>query len=213
MCRYNLTGLPREHRCPECGFEYTATMRVWQTAPFSRSESITAILFGPGLAVLILIAVRLAGSPGFPTGSLLVLLAVIGLTPLIGMTIRMRSTRAFITLDKDRLVLRSMLGRVRTFAWSELWIPDPDRWMMRPPSNSPVQTRGWLSKWRDLTRWRSNECYYIYRRVSTASGMRYRRITLPVLHANYAGRCSLHRELYDEWSRTQRSESTTPSPS
>ncbi|MDO8630648.1 MAG: hypothetical protein Q7R41_09140 [Phycisphaerales bacterium] len=30
VCRYDLTGLPRNHRCPECGFEYDETMRVWR---------------------------------------------------------------------------------------------------------------------------------------------------------------------------------------
>ncbi len=29
ICRYDLTGLPKNHRCPECGFEYDETMRVW----------------------------------------------------------------------------------------------------------------------------------------------------------------------------------------
>ena len=31
ICRYDLTGLPANHRCPECGFEYDETMRTWQT--------------------------------------------------------------------------------------------------------------------------------------------------------------------------------------
>jgi len=31
VCRYNLTGLPKNHRCPECGFEYDETMVVWKT--------------------------------------------------------------------------------------------------------------------------------------------------------------------------------------
>ena len=29
VCRYDLTGLPTNHRCPECGFEYDETMRIW----------------------------------------------------------------------------------------------------------------------------------------------------------------------------------------
>jgi hypothetical protein len=31
VCRYDLTGLPKNHRCPECGFEYDETMVVWNT--------------------------------------------------------------------------------------------------------------------------------------------------------------------------------------
>ena len=29
VCLYDLTGLPSNHRCPECGFEYDETTRVW----------------------------------------------------------------------------------------------------------------------------------------------------------------------------------------
>lgn len=29
-CRYDLTGLPSNHRCPECGLEYGDTLRVWR---------------------------------------------------------------------------------------------------------------------------------------------------------------------------------------
>jgi len=30
VCRYDLAGLPKNHRCPECGFENDETMQVWQ---------------------------------------------------------------------------------------------------------------------------------------------------------------------------------------
>ncbi|MEK7710387.1 MAG: hypothetical protein AAB341_00690 [Planctomycetota bacterium] len=30
VCRYDLTGLPKDHTCPECGFEYDETMRLWR---------------------------------------------------------------------------------------------------------------------------------------------------------------------------------------
>ena len=33
LCRYALRGLPREYRCPECGFLYDAQTRVWRAFP------------------------------------------------------------------------------------------------------------------------------------------------------------------------------------
>lgn len=36
VCRYSLTGLPRNHRCPECGFEYDQTTVVWRPPVFPR---------------------------------------------------------------------------------------------------------------------------------------------------------------------------------
>jgi hypothetical protein len=32
MCAYSLTGLPEDHVCPECGFAYDETMRIWRAA-------------------------------------------------------------------------------------------------------------------------------------------------------------------------------------
>lgn len=33
VCKYDLTGLPLEHRCPECGFEYDEHTWVWRRPP------------------------------------------------------------------------------------------------------------------------------------------------------------------------------------
>ena len=33
LCRYGLTALPEDYHCPECGFEYDASMRVWIARP------------------------------------------------------------------------------------------------------------------------------------------------------------------------------------
>ncbi len=36
MCAYSLTGLPENHVCPECGFAYDESMRIWRAvrAPY-----------------------------------------------------------------------------------------------------------------------------------------------------------------------------------
>jgi len=45
VCRNDLTGLPKNHRCPECGFEYEETMRVWVAPDRSRAAALSVILY------------------------------------------------------------------------------------------------------------------------------------------------------------------------
>ena len=37
VCRYDLRGLPTEHRCPECGMAYDSTMRIWREGVSNRA--------------------------------------------------------------------------------------------------------------------------------------------------------------------------------
>lgn len=54
VCRYSLDGLPRNYHCPECGFEYEETMRVW-VARTSRIFKILLFGVGPVLGVICVI--------------------------------------------------------------------------------------------------------------------------------------------------------------
>lgn len=49
-CSYDLTGLPQEHQCPECGLSYDGHSRAW-TLPFSPTR--LAFLLLIGLPILI----------------------------------------------------------------------------------------------------------------------------------------------------------------
>ncbi len=44
MCNYSLAGLPRDYQCPECGFLYDQSMRIWR----GRSVWVYALLAGSG---------------------------------------------------------------------------------------------------------------------------------------------------------------------
>lgn len=46
VCAYSLHGLPRKHRCPECGFAYDHSTCVWQERGRGRFAGLSVILFG-----------------------------------------------------------------------------------------------------------------------------------------------------------------------
>ncbi len=46
-CEYSLAGLPRKHRCPECGLEYDEHTRVWEVRkPWALRGVLLLVLFG-----------------------------------------------------------------------------------------------------------------------------------------------------------------------
>lgn len=60
ICRYDLPGLPPNHRCPECGFEYDESMRIWRPGRTLRQfPAIPLLVMGlvftlvPALALII----------------------------------------------------------------------------------------------------------------------------------------------------------------
>ena len=54
-CGYNLTGLPPQHRCPECGLKYDKQLPCW------RPHQKWLWLVIPGVALLVLMAIKPAG--------------------------------------------------------------------------------------------------------------------------------------------------------
>ena len=58
-CRYSLAGLPAVHACPECGFEFDATMTcldVW----VSDEEPKILTLLGNGISTIVFVLFSLA---------------------------------------------------------------------------------------------------------------------------------------------------------
>ncbi len=39
VCRYDLRGLPAEHRCPECGMAYDSTVQIWREGVSNRARA------------------------------------------------------------------------------------------------------------------------------------------------------------------------------
>ncbi|MBN2562308.1 MAG: hypothetical protein JXQ75_15390 [Phycisphaerae bacterium] len=47
VCEYPLIGLPRRHRCPECGFEYDEHTRIWQARrPWRLWKAVSLLMNG-----------------------------------------------------------------------------------------------------------------------------------------------------------------------
>ncbi|HEY3245722.1 MAG TPA: hypothetical protein VGM03_20445 [Phycisphaerae bacterium] len=80
ICGYSLRGLPRRHRCPECGFEYDECMFVLEFRDPRRLDSLlTKGLFVSFVALLALLMVlrllgRLAGGGWIGVASVFVLI-------------------------------------------------------------------------------------------------------------------------------------------
>ncbi len=124
-CHYDLTGLPKTHRCPECGFEYDETMRVLWT-PDRRArwlfviEIILLALFAPQF-----VALSLKGFDGWQ--------AYCGVAWLVGVAFyvpllwRARRTRAFVLVGAEGLCYRAWLSRVERIPWQSVRYPGETR--------------------------------------------------------------------------------------
>jgi len=128
VCRYDLSGLPAEHRCPECGFEYDKTMRAWDPPPIRwrlHAVLILLVLF-LGLPVLDRLFLGL-GRPLF-AGKFGSLLLFIWTAPLLSGAVfvfrRLRGQRSVVLTDRG-LLLVGPSRCLTTLAWHHVWVPKP----------------------------------------------------------------------------------------
>lgn len=141
VCRYDLTGLPAHHRCPECGFEYDETKVVWYG---SRKWWITTILWFSLLWVLAGVVVCFSSliQPPIPPRERIVPI-LFGFAA-AWMVAEWHWSRPFVAMTKRGLVYRDR-GRhnTKTIGWSAFWMPAPGTRMAIPPwqaSAAPVPT-------------------------------------------------------------------------
>ncbi len=120
VCRYNLTGLPKNHTCPECGFEYDEQMRVWvlKNPAFVESYAPTICFFTFMFVTFIMKFIPGTFAARFVRVSDVVLDALLAYTLLL-LFITLRS-HAFIVVSSRALIYRLALGRVREIAWHKL---------------------------------------------------------------------------------------------
>ncbi len=74
QCKYSLKGLPADHRCPECGFEYDAETAMWKGRLDGKDISAYVVAI---CTVIWIFLSRLFGTPFLPRSALRVALLLI----------------------------------------------------------------------------------------------------------------------------------------
>lgn len=214
VCRYDLTGLPRNHRCPECGFDYDETMRVW----YGRKPrwwvglvSITPMLLM--LGALLWNGLRF----GLPATVYMVYL-VAGLpVPLIILLITalLRRSRSFMLVADLGLYSKLELRRMQFWPWSELLVPPPADTLIRRPLGSAYgpaaapSVRGRFIRFltRDLGGLNRNQS--VFRIVNDRLGVRRQPMRLSIASLNAETRRVAYQELHQRWSRAMEQSAAT----
>jgi len=124
VCRYDLTGLPKNHRCPECGFEYDETMRVWQSGVAHARGFVLSALACRVLAAME--ALRFVGGVLDPKAEVRetichLLLAVV----MIIVVAKLRTARSLILLAPYGFWYKLPIGRMRFVPWRAIRFDSP----------------------------------------------------------------------------------------
>ena len=118
QCRYSLHGLPADHRCPECGFEYDAKAAIWESRV--GKKEITAFVLGSCFLVWTLLSDVLGG--GFPPTSIFGIIVLFFGALLVFMLYRAFVTsRAGCTVYTTGKGLLIKIGRdVKLYPWGDI---------------------------------------------------------------------------------------------
>ncbi len=129
VCKYPFTGLPAEHRCPECGEWHSAATRLWRPARRSIRRSLlwtmviaTAILCEPVIHAWIALKQHLAAGGGIPAGVLFnVLLFSIAVPLMLVFEYRQIRIGRFAAITPDGVIWRGgLMMTLRRAAWREI---------------------------------------------------------------------------------------------
>ena len=129
LCDYDLSGLPREHICPECGFEYdkeTIVLPCWVTKEGQknwRQRAVNSAVVIGGVFLFIVCAGVLGPSqPALVAGFFIAMLVLIVTATLLSKLIFPKPSRSdwVLTISPSGLGFRiRMTGRSSVTPWSE----------------------------------------------------------------------------------------------
>jgi hypothetical protein len=201
ICRYDLTGLPASHRCPECGFEYDETTVVWY-AP--RDWWTAACLWGIFLFLAVGIAVDFAGlltgRPELGRRVFSFLFAIVWLT----LTIAWTGSHPFVAATRKALVYGSVGRTPRRLAWTEFWMPEPGSRAAIPPwrtqaTRPPTTTFGRMARALSKDRGVVHRVGIIFLKPSHPRLFPYVRAELPLGGMSRRWRFEVMKQIYQRW--------------
>lgn len=178
VCRYDLTGLPKTHACPECGFEYDESMRTWTNRHgiWWFALHISCLLF---IAFFLIVAIwnRRIYSLICDVAMLAMLISVIR---------KSRSRRCLVMSGRGLYIQQIKSKKIVFYPWSDI----------RLHSGTIVDISTPRTLWglmnTDLTPYTS--IYHV-----SAEGKINKRIPLPIEHASRKQRKMVYEEIYKKW--------------
>lgn len=206
VCRYDLTGLPKNHTCPECGFEYDESMRIWymrQPPWWFTPLTLTLVLVVP-LAVLPAISFEKTDSFRVPTHVLSrifpwYLLIALPVVVLMFMALdQWRRKPLFVMLDDNQLYVKLTFKKLESHRWKEIslkgFLAD------RLANQGGNKRRSWIEFLRKCGVVGS---WFEFRVVVQKHG-RLCRITLPIVWAGSTARREFFNSIHERWLRSQK---------
>ncbi len=214
VCRYDLTGLPNNHACPECGFEYDESMRIWYIRGPSRGFwIIITILLPLGFFLVCLIlfgTISLAKKGTFwisanalgaaISRTLLVALAGIGGT--LGTQFFFRRRRPFLVVGKNTLHIQYFFWN-KKLDWDDIVLAGRELTKLAS-AQSTLKIAPPIPKWKRLyipecvIDWMAPFRIVVKQRNGSIS-----EFALPPFTLNAPARKELHRAIYAAWSKSR----------
>lgn len=118
VCRYNLTGLPKNHRCPECGLEYDESMRIWRPPRASMRARVSRILNSALAWSIVILAAIGWKSRDFPSTGVILLFGAVSLLVVAGF--HAERTRCFVVVGRGGLIYKRPFRRTASTLWSHV---------------------------------------------------------------------------------------------
>jgi len=140
VCRYDLTGLSKNHTCPECGFQYDESMRIW----FAKKPGwiLVIISFVP---VLIMLGMLFWAATKTAVPSQLYVKSIMGgsIIPVLlaVLTLLGRRQRSFVVVSDGGLSIKTGAKKVRFLPWGQLFVPAPENSWWRKPTMLQEETQ------------------------------------------------------------------------
>ncbi len=214
VCRYDLTGLPRTHRCPECGFEYDESMRIWWISGPSKGFWIVTILLLVSifcffsLAVLGMISLSRRGSFWLSANILgavisrTILAALAAIVGSLGTQFAFRYWRPFVIVAKDSLQIRYFYWR-KKLAWDDIVLAGSELTKLSTEPSS-LEAAPPIPKWKRLfipqcLMDRMNPFQIVVRHRSGSNSV----FALPPFVLNASARKELNLAIYRAWSKSR----------